>query len=90
MNEIEEIKKDIQDIKQRNLKVESDKAWEISFSRKILIATLTYIVIVFFLITADFPKPFISAIVPTIGFVLSTLSIPFFRKLWIKLVYKNS
>jgi len=90
MNEIEEIKKDIQEIKKRNIKVETNKAWEISFSRKILISVLTYSVIVIFLITTDFPKPFISAIVPTIGFILSTLSIPFFKKIWIKIVYKNS
>ena len=29
------------------------------------------------------PKPFLGAIVPAIGFVLSTLSIPVFKKWWI-------
>ncbi|MFA6445679.1 MAG: hypothetical protein WCW14_00300 [Candidatus Paceibacterota bacterium] len=84
MNELEQIRCDIQEIKDRNTRVEADKAWETSWSRKILIAILTYIVIVIFFYFAELSKPFLSAIVPTLGFVLSTLSIPFFKKLWIR------
>ncbi|MDP3916814.1 MAG: hypothetical protein Q8Q42_00835 [Nanoarchaeota archaeon] len=71
-------------IEQRNKKVELDKAWETSWSRKIIIAILTYAVIVLFFYMAQLPKPFINSIVPTTGFVLSTLSLPFFKKLWLK------
>ena len=46
MDELEQIKSDIEQIKQRNARVEADKAWETSLFRKILIAVLTYIVIV--------------------------------------------
>jgi len=84
MNELEQIKKEITEIKERNVRVEKDKAWETSYARKILIAILTYIVIVLFFFFAHLPKPFLNAIVPTIGFVLSTLSIPYFKKFWIK------
>jgi hypothetical protein len=84
MNELEQIKKDIQDIKERNSKVEADKAWEISLFRKCLISILTYIVIVLFFFFASLPKPFINAIVPTLGFLLSTLSVSYFKKIWIK------
>jgi preprotein translocase subunit SecF len=84
MDEIGQIKKDIQEIKERNARVEKDKAWETSLSRKILITILTYIVIVLFFFFAELPKPFLNAIVPTLGFVLSTASIPFFKKIWIK------
>ena len=83
MTEIEEIKKDIQEIKERNRRVEIDKAWEVSVSRKILIAVLTYLVIVLFFVFAELPKPFLSAIVPTLGFLLSTLSISFFKRFWV-------
>lgn len=82
MTELEQIKKDIQEIKDRNFRVEKDKAWETSFSRKILISILTYFVIVLFFLFAELPKPFINAIVPTLGFLLSTLSISYFKKLW--------
>ena len=71
-------------IEQRNKKVESDKAWETSWLRKIIIAVLTYITVVLFFLVARLPKPFINSIVPTAGFVLSTLSLPFFKILWIK------
>ncbi len=84
MDELEQIKKDIQDIKERNYKVEIDKAWETSIFRKCLISILTYIVIVLFFFFASLQKPFLNAIVPTIGFLLSTLSVSYFKKVWIK------
>ncbi|MEK7172722.1 MAG: hypothetical protein AAB740_01950 [Patescibacteria group bacterium] len=83
MDELQQLKSDIEQIKQRNARVEADKAWETSLFRKILIAVLTYIVIVLFFAVAKFSKPFLSAIVPTVGFILSTLSIPFFKNLWL-------
>lgn len=84
MEELEQIKKDIKEIKERNNKVEKDKAWETSLFRKIIIAILTYLVIVLFFIFAELPNPFMNAIVPTVGFILSTLSITFLKKMWIK------
>ncbi|MDD3862078.1 MAG: hypothetical protein PHP74_04310 [Candidatus Gracilibacteria bacterium] len=89
MEKLEKIEQEIASIKDRNRKVEADKAWEISLTRKILVGILTYFVIVIFFYFADFPKPFLNAIVPTIGFVLSTLSIPFFKNIWIKYFYKK-
>ncbi len=83
------IKKRIEAIEQRNKKVEQDKSWEISISRKIIIAILTYITIVLFFVAAQLPKPFSNSIVPTMGFVLSTLSLPFLKKRWIKYSFKK-
>jgi membrane protease YdiL (CAAX protease family) len=81
---IKNLEKRISIIEKRNKKVELNKAWETSLFRKIIIAVLTYFTIVIFFIFADLPKPFINSIVPTLGFVLSTLSVPFFKKMWIK------
>ena len=78
------LEKEIQEIKQRNKKVEADKAWEISLTRKISIAILTYIVIVIFFYFAGLSKPFINSIVPALAFVLSTLSLPYLKKIWLK------
>ena len=83
------IKKEIETIKQRNKRVEADKAWETSFFRKILIAILTYIVIVIFFYFARLPKPFTNSIVPTLAFVLSTLTLPFFKKKWLDNIYRK-
>ena len=84
MNGIEQIQKDIAEIKARNVRVETEKAWETSLFRKVLIAILTYIVIVIFFIFAKLPKPFLNPIIPTLGFILSTLSVSYFKNIWIK------
>lgn len=84
MEELAQIKKEIQEIKDRNFRVEKDKAWETSLFRKALISILTYIVVVLFFYFADLPKPFINAIVPTLGFLLSTFSMSFVKSIWIK------
>jgi polyferredoxin len=84
MTDIEEIKKELNEIKARNKRVEVDKAWETSWTRKLLILILTYIVIVIFFSVSKLGNPFVNAIVPTIGFFLSTLTIPFFKGWWIR------
>ena len=86
---MEEIHKRLDAIEQRNKKVEMDKAWETSWARKIIIAVLTYITIVLFFFVAKLPKPFLNSIIPAAGFVLSTLSLPYFKKVWIKFMAKK-
>ena len=77
------IEQRIENIEQRNKRVEQDKGWETSWFRRITIAVLTYIVIVLFFLAADLDKPFINPIVPTVGFVLSTLTISRLKQWWI-------
>ena len=89
MKIVKQLEKEISNIKQRNKKVEADKAWETSFSRKLIIIILTYFVIVIFFYIAKLPDPWINAIVPSVAFVLSTLTIPIFKKIWIRYFYKN-
>lgn len=85
---LDELKKEIDEIKSRNKRVEADKAWETSWTRKLLILTLTYIVIVIFFLVTNLPNPFINAIIPSVAFILSTLSIPLFKKWWINKLQK--
>ncbi len=87
---MDNLEQEIQLIKERNKKVEIDKAWETSIFRKIIITILTYFVIVIFFIYAELSKPFINAVVPTIGFMVSTLSLPLFKKIWLKHINKNN
>ncbi len=79
-----EIEKEIAKIKERNRRVETDKAWETSLTRKIIIIILTYIVMVIFFYFASLPKPFLNAIVPTLAFILSTLTFSIIKEIWIK------
>ncbi len=79
---LEKLQTEVEKIKTRNRRVEKDKAWETSFFRKFLIFVLTYAVIVVFFFFAKLSQPFINAIVPSIAFLLSTISIPLVKKWW--------
>ena len=89
MPSIQYLESEINKINERNKRVEADKAWETSFFRKFIIALLTYAVIVIFFFAAGLPKPFINPIVPTAGFILSTLSISFIKNIWVKRYFKK-
>ncbi len=77
------LEKRIEAIEARNKKVELDKAWETSFARRILIVTLTYLVMVVFMKAAEIDRPFINALIPAAGFGLSTLTISYVKDWWI-------
>lgn len=79
----------IEQIERRNKKVELDKAWETSLTRKILIAVFTYLAIALYFKFVLNIDPWINAIVPTAGFLLSTLTLPFLRRLWEKYIAKS-
>jgi antibiotic biosynthesis monooxygenase (ABM) superfamily enzyme len=84
MNSIENLQKELKIMQDRNKKVELDKKWETSATRKLSILTLTYFVIVIFFFVINVPNPFLNAIVPALGFLLSTLTLPFIKTWWIK------
>ena len=84
MDKIAMLEQEIQRIQARNQKVEMDKAWERSSLRRITLAALTYIVVVLFFCMTQSPHPFINALVPTLGFILSTLSVSLLKTMWIK------
>ena len=87
----EQLEKEIEQIKQRNKKVELDKAWETSWTRKICIAVLTYFVVVLYsFIINKFTNIWLSSLVPVFGFMLSTMSLKIIRKLWEKIINKRS
>ena len=74
---------EITKIKERNKKVELDKAWETSWTRRICICILTYIVVIIYsYIIKNYDNIFLSSLVPVIGFTLSTLSLKFVRQIW--------
>ncbi len=79
------LEKRIKDIEGRNKRVELDKYWETSWTRKICIMILTYIVVIIYsYITRTFTCILLTSLVPVIGFTLSTLSLKVIRKSWEK------
>lgn len=86
---IEQLEKEINLIKERNKRVEGDKAWEISFTRRILITVFIYLIIGFYLALIDIAQPWLNAIVPAGAYILSTLILPFFKEFWKKHIYRS-
>ncbi len=78
------IEDELKVIQHRNEKVELDKAWETSFVRRGFIACMTYIIAVWFMWSIGVENHYLNAFVPTGGYILSTLSLPFIKKRWIK------
>ena len=80
-----DLENEIAKIKERNKRVELDKAWETSWNRKICICILTYIVVVIYsyLINKN-NNIWLSSLVPVIGFTLSTVSLNLVRTVWEK------
>lgn len=71
--EIEGLKARVAALEARNKRVETDKAWETSSTRKAAIVAVTYLVVLVFMFIIENDEPFINAIVPSLGFFLSTL-----------------
>ena len=82
---MEELKNELEEIKLRNKRVELDKKRETSYTRKICICILTYIVVLIYSNMVNKSNNiFLSSLVPVIGFFLSTLSLRLIRKVWEK------
>ena len=80
-----DLEKEVEAIKARNKRVETDKAWETSWTRRICIMVLTYAVVVLYSFTiSKVQNIWLSSLVPVIGFTLSTLSLGLVRKFWEK------
>ena len=87
----EELQNEIIKIKERNKKVELDKKWETSWTRKICICILTYIVVIIYsFIVRNYDNILLSSLVPVIGFTLSTLSLKLVRNVWEKNINKEN
>jgi len=89
MYELDKLVNRVNQIEERNKKVEADKAWETSYTRRGLLILFTYIAIGLYLWAIGVSNPWLNAIVPSIGFLLSTLALPFFKKWWLKNWYKS-
>ena len=79
---IMDLKGEIEKLKKRNERVELDKKWEISFTRRALLTIFTYLSVGVYLFAIQIPKPWLNAIVPSVAFMLSTLTMPWFKKRW--------
>ncbi len=71
-------------LESRNVRVEADKTWETSWTRRISILVMTYCVIGLYMKLLGIENWYLHALVPTLGYFFSTLALPIVRKMWQK------
>ncbi len=69
-------------LEQRNKRVEEDKEWETSLTRRGAIVIITYFCAALLLSVIDDELVWEHALVPVAGYILSTLTLPALRKMW--------
>lgn len=72
----------VDQIEDRNRRVELEKEWETSTARKMAILVTTYLAMCLLFWSLENPDPFKNAVVPAFGFFLSTLTLPLVREEW--------
>ena len=85
MSNLKQFEQEIKKLKQRNENVEINKAWETSYTRRGILMLFTYLAVGVYLWAINIPRPWLNAIVPSVAFMLSTLTLSFFKRMWIKL-----
>lgn len=81
---MENLEQELLAIKERNHRVELDKAWERSWTRRLDIAAITYLVAIVWLKMIQEPAAAWKAFIPVVGYILSTLSLPVIKNAWVK------
>lgn len=84
MAKTDELTRRIEKLEARNQRVEGDKGWETSWTRRLAIMSLTYVTVAFYLQFVVHVDPWINALVPVIGYTLSTLTISQLKKYWLQ------
>lgn len=83
MSELETLRKEIEKLKERNQRVEADKAWEGSAFRVLSLCVITYFIAAAVMYAIGVVNIWTNALVPTVGYFLSTQSLPFIKKWWV-------
>ena len=78
------LQQEIAALHERNRRVELDKAWETSFFRRSLVMIFIYATAALFMFIAHLEKSWLGALVPALGYLLSTLSFPPIKRLWMR------
>ncbi len=73
----------VQNIEERNRRVEADKAWELSRARTFFIAFSTYVLILIFMFLIKDAHPFLNALVASFAYLISSESYGIIKKWWL-------
>ena len=81
---LSDLERRISVIEKRNNRVEWDKRWETSWVRRLAVIIFTYVAIGLYLQIIHVANPWLNAIVPAVGFFLSTLTLSVIKQSWMK------
>lgn len=84
MDRLDELERAIREIEERNIRVEAEKAWEVSFARRALIILGTYAIAVLVFFSVGSLRPFLDALIPMVAYILSTQSLPLIKRWWMR------
>ncbi len=84
-----DVRAELEKIKERNRRVEADKAWETSWTRKLVIAAFIYIFAVIVLASIRALSPLLNGLIPSLAFLFSTETFDLLKKWWIGNRYKK-
>ncbi len=76
-------------IKERNERVELEKAWEVSWVRRISITIVTFVITFAYMKLTNQEPLWLGSIVPAFGYLISTVSIPYMKEFWVNHSYKK-
>lgn len=71
-------------IEARNRRVDLDKTWETSLYRRVLILVITYVLLGIYMTFLGVRLPWSNAVIPTTGFLLSTLTLNWAKRRWLE------
>ena len=77
---LQKVEQELYAIRERNARVEADKAWETSLFRMLSLGVITYLVAAALLYLIDVSHFLFAALVPAVGFMLSVQSLPFLKR----------
>lgn len=79
----DQLEQKIRALEERNVRVEADKAWETSWTRRLMIAGITFVTAGVWLVLIKDSYPWLKAFVPAAGYILSTVSLPVVKAWWV-------
>ena len=79
-----ETRQALDEIRERNQRVEADKAWETSWARRLLLAAVTYALVLYFLLLVQAPNPYLNALIPAGAFLVQQLTLPWLKRAWLE------
>lgn len=76
---LDSLQSEIGAIRERNQRVEGDKAWETSWQRRLFLLLATYLLTAIVFAAIGVEHCFRNALIPTLGYLLSTFTLPLLK-----------